>query len=243
MALPRFASLPGRSLSAALLVLHLLGAAPVGAVPILEIAAGDPDSGSILIAPGTSTQALAAGFELTSAFSDVAISASLTCLQCQVQFYLMADAIGSGSDFVTNVQAVTTIDTLSGGGFIDQPTSLFSGLTLGVGAYYLVMALTNDTISGTVWSATQTPIVTSLSGALNSPDWMALSAGYNSTTPPLSAFQPYEVNATPTWLQFSIDVPGKVPPVAVPEPATGLLLLGGILGLFVTRRRSVTRSS
>ena len=217
--------------------LYLLAAAPSGAVTILSVGDGDNDTGSILVAPGTSTQALAAGFQLTSGFSDVSISAALTCLQCQAQFYLMADSIGPGSNFVANVRAVTTIDTLGGGGFIDQSTSLFSSLSLSAGNYFLVMALTPDTVSGAIWSATQAPSLTAITGANNLPDLMAFSGEFNSTTPPLSVFQSYEVGGVPTWLQFSLDVPEAAPPVPVPGPATGILLLGGILGLLAVRRR------
>lgn len=237
MTRPRFIARHRRLLTASL-ALHLLGALPAYAIPILNVADGTgTDSGSILIDPTTDTQALAAGFTLTSDFSNVAISASLTCLQCQAQFFLVADAIGPGTDFVNNVEAVTTVDTLGGGGFIDQSTSLFSSLNLTAGDYYLVLALTSDTISGVIWSATQSPLITAATGALAGSALMAQSAGFNSTTAPLSLFESYSVGGTPTSLQFTLNAAAQQS-VTVPEPATGLLLISGLFSLFLLRRRT-----
>lgn len=237
---PQTRSTLARRLSSLSLVLLALAALPASAIPILIVADGDGDQGSIGVGmPGDPARSLAASFELSSAFSDVSVSASLTCLECQADFYLMRNAIGAGTDFISNVLAVTTIDTLAGGGFIDRPTSLFSGLNLDIGTYFLVMALTNldPQSSNIIWSATQSPLVSSATGVANLTHLMAQSGGYNSTTPPLSTFQPYLVGGMPTTLQFSLDA-SIGDPVSVPEPGTALLLLGGLAGLVAARRRA-----
>jgi PEP-CTERM motif-containing protein len=231
-----------RALSLPTLFMALL-AMPVGAVPVsvLTVQPGDANVGSVLVSPDTSDpQALAAAFALSAPFSNIDISANLTCLQCQVQFFLLQNAIGPGTDFVSNVRAVSTVDTLSGGGFINQSTPLFSGLDLDVGSYFLVMALTSQTLSGAIWSATQAPLVTAAAGASNLGDLMAFAGGYDRTTPALSAFQPYVVGGTPTSLELSLTSVAVDEPVAVPEPQSLLLLAAGLVALIVSRRRSGT---
>ena len=237
--LPRRPKTLWRALSipalAALLLALPTRPAAADAITVLSVAPGDANVGSVLVSPDPSDfKALAAAFDLTSAFSDVAISVALTCLQCQAQFYLM-DAIGPGADFASSVQAVATVDTLGGGGFINQATPLFAGLHLDIGTHYLVMALTSNTISGAIWSATQAPLVTGVAGAANLGDFMASTAGYNSTTPPLSDFSPYQVGGTDTFLQFSLTSGSK----PVPEPATWLLMITGVTvltGASIRRR-------
>lgn len=206
---------------------------PASALPItaLSVTAGDANVGSVLVSPDPNdAKGLAAAFELTASFANLSLEIPLTCLQCQAQFFLMQSAIGPASDFVSNVRAVTTVDTLLGGGFINSPTQLFSGLSLNAGHYFLVMALTSDTLSGAIWAATQAPIVTAMPEAVQLADFIALTGGYNSTTPPLSVFTPYQINGIDTFLQFSLTAAD--PGVPIPEPASWLLLLTGLIFLW-----------
>lgn len=222
------------SLRVAVLLLAALAAArPAGALSILSVSGQDGDtSGTVLTLQG---EALAAAFELSAGFSDVEVVIPFTCLECQAEFYLVKNELGPDSAFVTNLQAVSVVDTLDGGGFIGAPTTLFSGLSLDAGVYYLVLALTSDSVSGGVWSATQLAVVSAAPGAANLPDLDAPPADFDVSTPPRSVFGPHQVSGVDTLLQLSLS--GE--PVAAPGPPPLPLLLAA-LAAWGLRRRSAT---
>jgi PEP-CTERM motif len=138
------------------------------------------------------------------------------------------DAIGPGATASNEVEAPVTVS-----GLIDEFTNvtLFSGLTLGAGTYYLVFARVNDYVTAQYSSGT--PIEVDGPGVTD----LGETAGNPVAFPP--AFAPYGDASEPT-IEFSVTgTPGIDP---VPEPSSaGLMLLGAAsltaIGLAAIRKR------
>jgi hypothetical protein len=193
----------------------------------------------------------AASWTTTSAYSNVSIAAEVECVVCGIPSTITAyltTAIGP-SETVAD-QIATYTDTVSTGvGVPPELDTLFSGLTLGAGTYYLVLAngtadteVPNPDPSGNVdfWYGNIGPgeaISTATGVAYNGDkvtDWPF--GCCNSSNPPANTFS----NFGDLGLNFQVtgDPGSGSPPPPVPEPSSiSLLLIGMAGGLYLLRRQ------
>ncbi len=189
----------------------------------LMLSAGYAMAGTILsVSPnpsysaGVGTATIAVGWTQTVTYSNVSISAVLTddtpggpLSGTELTAYLM-NAIGPSATSANEVVAPATITGLPAS---FSNTTLFSGLTLGPGTYYLVLAQANQYIS--VQYSSGTPV--EVDGTVAFPP----------------AFSPYGSPIAPT-ITFSIT--GTQGVGAVPEPAAFALAGIGLLAICGIRR-------
>lgn len=165
-------------------------------------------------------QAIAAQFTLGKSYSNVAISADLTCVGCQGAIYLMQGQIGPGAT-LANFVTGETFNVSSG------VSPLLSGLTLGAGDYFLIVSITT---SGAGWTASDPATITSAPGVSAGPDYFASS---------INVSIPYESNflviQSASDLMFSITADSGTG--SAPEPGTLGLFALSILGMIAARRR------
>jgi hypothetical protein len=165
----------------------------------------------------------------TGSYTDVTISAFLSSLANGgggTGTVYLTNQIGPGTT-VANQIAVTTVS-----GVAHSPataTSLFSGLDLGPGTYYLITA-SNLGGGGLGWNDyAGNAAIPGISGTNNFDELAEEEAAY----PPASSFFTAGLN------QFDFEVTGD--PVATPEPSTLVLLGTGLLGIArMTRRKSLS---
>jgi hypothetical protein len=115
--------------------------------------------------------------------------------------------------------------------------TLFSGLTLTPGTYYIVLART--TTNSLVVQGSSTPTVTLGSGVVDRGEGIAFSlAAY----PPASGFIPSPVLQVPTNIFISI-TGDLAAPSAIPATSPLVLLLTGlaVVGLFTARHKFARR--
>jgi len=153
----------------------------------------------------------------TGTYSGVTITAALTNIQANTTAYLM-NQIGPG----TNVANQLFANSVTG-------TTLFTGLTLGPGTYFLVVASPNN-VSATFGTP---PLVTTDAGVtLNAPAASPLNS--------LALYAPATnfTTFTTTGNHMLFSVVGNAGSSSVPEPSTFGILGAGLSGLlFAARRR------
>jgi hypothetical protein len=138
-------------------------------------------------------------FSLLGSHTGVSISAQTICFTCSGAAYLTTN-IGPGAGFgdLISVEAYTGNSTL------------FSGLTLGTGNYFLVLAIDSG---GFGWSASDAPVVVTTAGSSVS---FSLTTGAVALIPFQSNFGAF----TPDFL-FAVEAADSVP---TPEPSGGILV-------------------
>lgn len=165
----------------------------------------------------------------TGSYTDVTISAFLSSLANGgggTGTVYLTNQIGPGTT-IANQIAVTTVS-----GVANDPataTSLFSGLDLGPGTYYLITA-SNLGGGGLGWNQyAGTAAIPGISGTNNFDELAEAEAAY----PPASSFFARDGN------QFDFEVTGDL--AATPEPSTLVLLGTGLLGIArMARRKSLS---
>lgn len=159
----------------------------------------------------TGSAAWAQAFTLAQNHTGVAIGAPTVCQGC-TGFVFLTNDVGAAASLAN----VFNSDNYTG------QSTLFSGLTLGPGDYFLVISIT---AGGFGWQASDAPVFFESNGAnarLSLHATTVASPGYKST---FAAFRPdflYTVTAD-----------------AVPEPATWLLTASILAGLGLRARRQV----
>lgn len=211
-----------------------LAAFSATAISVLSLAT--PATAAITIASVTGDGALAqelapgdaAGisFTLSSAIANAALYADLFCANCTGTVLLLKDDIGPTAT-LANVQRVIDYD-------ISTPTSpLLSGLDLGPGTYFLILALAGDR-GGAAWFASSPATITN--SAIGSVGFDVVASN---------------VGALPYLADFGLTTDGKAmhfrletasvapPPGGIPEPESWAMLASGfgVVGAGLRRSR------
>lgn len=178
---------------------------------------------------GVGLSDIAIGWTQTGTYSGVTISMILAdgtpggpLSGTEATAYLM-NAVGPGT---TVSNEVTTPDTVSGLSDTFSDVTLFSGLTLPAGTYYLVIDQANEYV--TVQYSSGTPVEVDGTGVTD----LGETAGTPAPFPP--DFSPYGSPIAPT---IELSITGTPGLSSVPEPA-GLALTGlGLLSLGAWKLR------
>ncbi len=201
----------------------LLGAASAQAMPLLNV--GGVSNAGYIILPD---QAAAVSFSFTQAFSGVSITADLTKINPATDggVFLVSN-LGPSA----NLGHIVATQNFSAISFIGSGTVLFSGLNLGIGDYFMVVANSQSTLGNVIWNGSNAASVTQASGVLDGIDFFASNTSgflFN------SAFTP--ILASDRSAFFAVTA---VDPVVthVPEPGSLLLMVFGLAGLAGARAR------
>jgi hypothetical protein len=215
MILRRVLAVVGISLGLASLAL------PATATTILSVSG--PHGSTLSL--GSGHQALVASWSSTSAYSGVNVSFQSNFGPFAGTAYLMTQ-IGPGTTSAQQIAVASYSATSS----TPALTSLFSGLTLGAGTYYLV--LTSTSAGGWDTPYTAGPAVVSLAPGVTRGAQFIVNDG--SGVPDLSYFPASSFSALTTFYDLEFEVTGSL----VPEPSRLLLLGVGLALLPGTLRRS-----
>lgn len=177
---------------------------------------------------GSSFQILGSAWSTSASYADVTISSNLSGSPSSLPgtAFLMS-RIGPGT---TTTSEIARTAFQAGGP--DVSTTLFNGLSMPAGTYYLVLS-SSSAASDLGWWSAFNPMIETAPGTQRLGDVVA---GLNRAIgpadfmyPPASVFDgPFPVQSFPNKL----NVTGS----EVPEPTIGILVPIGILGLFVLRR-------
>lgn len=184
----------------------------VSAATILNVA-NDNNYGISLNSGGA--QVAGTAFTLNQTYQNVSISAPITCVACSGSIVLHNGSLGGGA---------TAANLVAGFNFSNSVSSLFSGLTLGPGTYFLLAGVTSG-VGG--WAGSAAGTTTTNGSAFDGLDVTSASASFYI---PASSFTPVFSNS-----QLSYNLSGTLVS-AVPLPASALLLIGGLLGLGLLRK-------
>lgn len=156
-------------------------------------------------------QAAATAFTLTGALSNVTITATTGCVNCQGGIWLNENQIGPGTPFG---------DTLVGNAY--PGTTSITLPSLAAGVYFLVFSNNSGTLA---WEGSNPAIVVTSNGASASGDFLA-----SSCTNPLAPL------CTFTSV-FSVGLNYTVTGTPVPEPSSSLLLATAFAGMAWRRTK------
>jgi hypothetical protein len=188
----------------------------------------------LVVAQWKATPELAVVFTTTVPFTNVAVSAPFAStsptLNGSGTVYL-TDNIGPGTT-VADELARVTLSNLSPGTFSTPSITLFTGLTLAAGTYYLISA--SDTGEpGIGWMTTRNPGTETTSAGTSIGGDLFTTSGVIPAYPPASPDF-----ASNGFHELLFEVTGDSQVSNIPEPETYAMLLAG-LGLmgFAARRR------
>lgn len=194
----------------ALLLLTLqLGVVTAQADPIMSVTG--PNTGNLALYPG---QALGISFSLTSGWTNVDIIADLLGSNALTGFAYLTTQVGPGT---------TPSDEVASGSFFlpmpQGPVSIFSGLTLDAGTYFLTLS---NTGSGG-WVGTNIPTFSAGPGVTRNTDYYAGNPG------------PDPLAYTPASQFFFISGPYygilDIKGTPVPEPSSIFMIGAGLAAL------------
>jgi len=185
---------------------------------VIVSAAYSGGAAGVSLSPG----AQEASWTQTGTYSNVVITALINGYYPQptTAFAQLMNAIGPGATLGNQIASATVPVPLYPD-FSYASTTLFSGLTLGPGTYYLVVS------QSWAWDESQYATVVTGAGVSN------LSHGFVNTAQAFAPSSTFTSDAYP--LLFSVSGDNVA---ATPEPATQLMLGVAILGLMMWRRRA-----
>jgi hypothetical protein len=175
---------------------------------------------------GGGTGIAAVSWTQTGSWSNVAIGANLTTsgfISVTGTAYLM-NQVGGGTTAANEMTSPAPL-SISGNPGLNSMTTIFSGLSLGPGTYFLVVV--PDAGSGLAWGLTGSPLQVLGSGITQNSDQTAATPN---PFPPASAFS----NDSNSRIFSVTGTAGAAP--GVPEPSTVVMLLAGLSGLAVKAR-------
>jgi hypothetical protein len=162
----------------------------------------------------------------TSAYTDVAISAVVSGVPGDSFTAYLTTQVGPGTTIADEIAEVT----LAYPGLTDQSVTLFQGLSLPAGTYYLSLSSTLSSHIPDGWATTFSPDVFSDSGVtLNTFQDAIAFAG---------VYPPAQTLFIPNGVVPNGDIDGELLQVTgtvMPEPGSSLLLLAGVLGVLIRR--------
>lgn len=139
--------------------------------------------------------------------------------------YLMTQ-IGAGTTAAEEVVAPVTA-SITGNPGLNAMTTIFSGLTLGPGTYYLVLDPNSTDFQ---WDLTIPPVVVTDSG---------VTAGPSVATDTVIAFPPASTFGSESF-SFIYEVTGTVGTgPSTPEPSTAVMLIIGVAAIAAWRKRTI----
>ena len=172
----------------------------------------------------------ALNFTTTVPFTNVAISAffgSIGSTPGSGTVYL-TDSIGAGTTVADEIARITLTNIAVATG-AEPPITLFTGLTLLPGSYFLILA--NDTGSqGIGIGGTSMPTETTSAGTLIGKDLFT-------NDDPLALYSPASSFSFPVLSDTLFEVTGDAQLSNIPEPSTALILVTAVVGLTAMRRR------
>ena len=184
-------------------------------------------SGAFKVVIANNADAL--NFTTTVPFTNVAISAffgSRGSTPGSGTVYL-TDSIGAGTTVADEIDRITLTNIPVATG-AEPAITLFTGLTLSAGNYFLILA--NDTGSqGIGIGGTSVPTETTSAGTSIGSDLY--------TNDPLALYSPASDFLTPVLNDALFEVTGDAQISTVPEPSTALTLVTAVVGLTAMRRR------
>jgi hypothetical protein len=175
-------------------------------------------------------QILEASWTAGASYSNVSVAAQVRGIATgagSIAAYLTT--VVGPAETAADLIAATTVTPLTG----DENDTLFSGLNLGPGTYYLVLSGLGEDGAVGWWGTTSPTVAVGTSVSLDS-DGISQGTGLNSGNPPASGF------SILTGSELLFQVTGNAA-IATPEPGSmsligvGCLLAG--MGLWVHRRR------
>ncbi len=170
-------------------------------------------------------QFLSVSWSQTIAYDNASISAKLTALtQGGDGTAYLTTQIGSGTT-VANEIARTAFTFPPDG---SPSLTLFSGLSLSPGNYFLILA---TTAGPGYWYGTPSPTITLGQGVTAGSEYFTLSSGNDAAYPPDSSFNRLGSLGSSPGFQFLVQS------VAVPEPSTAALVALGFAAAIHQRRR------
>lgn len=162
----------------------VLAQAAANPITLLDIT-GSGTSGTI----ADKNEAIAAEFTLGQSYSDVAISADLSCVGCTGGVYLMQNAIGPTA-------SLADLITASAFNANSSVSPLLSGLSLSAGDYFVVVSIST---TGAGWVASNPATITSVAGVSAGGDYF--SSAINQNEPYASDFSAID---SPAALMFTV---------------------------------------
>lgn len=200
-------------------------ASGVNAAPLLSVG-GNSNQGYII----HPDQAAAVSFTLTQGFNGVAITANLTKISQATDggVYLVRNLGPSAT--LADVVATANFSAIN---FVGSGTLLFSGLTLGVGDYAVVVADSQSTAGNVIWDGSNSATVTQAAGVIDGIDFFsANTSGFLFN----SVFLPVLPSVSSAF--FAVTVADPIVINDVPEPESLLLVVFGLASLVVVRARN-----
>jgi hypothetical protein len=213
------------------LILLVLGAVPTRADSIYMISDSPHDTPTPLcLGGGCFSQVLMASWSSLVAYDNVSIFAEVGAdnSSASLTAYLTTQ-IGLGTTAANQIASVT----LTPQAYDSPALSLFSGLNLGPGTYYLVLSGPATETSFSYWyqySSPATYVAAQVSaGSFGMANVADSSSSVNTSYAPASVL---DLTGAPS---LSIEVVGTVAPPTAPEPGSTWLLVGGLFLLGLGR--------
>jgi hypothetical protein len=177
---------------------------------------------------------LMVGFSTTTAYTNVAVSVSLNAFFGGGDWNLAAyltDQVGPGTTAVNEIASSSSVISIPGSPLFDPytitPYTVFSGLTLPAGSYYLILSGTFETatVNWVGYPTAGLSVFTEPGAAVTR---SFTQAGAPDPYLPASDFGDFQ--GAGLWFTVTGDA-------AIPEPSTVAMCLGGVLALAGTQLR------